>query len=157
MKKLFLLILATIALVACEGPIGPAGLPGEGMNWNIEYVEVQPSDWKRMPNQGNPNEVYYQYTRKFQNIRDKNILRYIYNEGKTSAYLFHNYDPDGKNPDETQTPLPYVLNLNDIDNKPYTETWYCDYTIEDIAFYVAYSGNINMKPGYAVFRVVMNW
>ena len=157
MKKFFFLLLTTLALVACEGPVGPSGPPGPGTQWNIEYVEVQPGDWQRISNPNNPNEIYYRYVRKFQNIKDSKTLTYIYDNGKTSAFLYHNYDPSGNNPDETQTSLPYVLNLNDKFNNPYTETWYYDYSIEDIAFYVAYSGDVQTSPGYAVFRVVMNW
>ena len=150
MKKLFFLLLATAVLASCDGPAGP---PGPGMNWNVEYFTVQPEEWKLMTNSDNPNEVYYQCNKSFQNIKDRELRTFIYDNGTTSVSLYFNYDT----PDETQTPLPFVLNLNDPFNRPYTETWYYDYTPSNIAFFVAYSGNVQSKPGYAVFRVAMNW
>ena len=142
MKKLFLLLMVVIAMTACEGPMGPQGVPGEAgsLLTKVEYFTVKPSDWEFMGPSDNPNEVYYRYTvtpKFYSELGDKE-LEWLYNDGAIHAYLFRNFDQNG----ETQTPLPYVLN-----------------TMQDVAFYIAYSGaNQDSSPTQDMhFRIVANW
>lgn len=159
MKKLFLLLMVVIAMTACEGPMGPQGVPGEAgsLLTKVEYFTVKPSDWKFMGPSDNPNEVYYQYTvtpKFYSELGDKE-LEWLYNDGAIHTYLFRNFDQNG----ETQTPLPYVLNWADNNNKLCIETVYSDYTMQDVAFYIAYSGaNQDSSPTQDMhFRIVANW
>ena len=49
MKKLLLLVIASLALFSCEGPMGPQGpqgVPGEGMFWKYYTYTVKSQDWK---------------------------------------------------------------------------------------------------------------
>ena len=44
MKKLLLLVIASLALFSCEGPMGPQGpqgVPGEGMFWEVLHLYRQ--------------------------------------------------------------------------------------------------------------------
>lgn len=158
MNKLVLLIGMALAFASCEGPVGPmgpAGEPGPGMNWNVEYFTVYPNEWEFMGNSDNPNEIYYRCIKPFANkLPDKERI-FIYDSGVTSTFMYTNYDTDA----ETQTSLPYVLNWTDNYNNLCVETYYSDYTVNDVAFYVAYSGgNQDNQPTQPiVYRVVMNW
>lgn len=156
MKKLFLLLMATVIMTACEGPMGPQGEPG-GLFTKVEYFAVKPADWKFMGPTDNPNEVYYRcvVTPKFYNEVSWGDLQYIYNDGAIHAFLFHSYGT--KN--ETQTVLPYVLNWSDDKNRLCVETVYFVYSLSDAAFYISYSGgNVNSYPqDNMYFRIVANW
>lgn len=159
MRKLFLLLTAVFAFIACEGPIGPMGPPGEpgGLFTKVEYITIKPSEWKFMGPTDNPNEVYYQcvVVPKFYKEMNKEDLKWLYNDGAIHAYLFHNFNTK----EETQTPLPYVVNWTDENNQLCVETDYFDYSERDVAFYIAYSGgNQNSEPNVDMtFRLVANW
>ncbi len=160
MKKLFLLMIGAIVMIACEGPVGPPGPQGPegpGMNWELEFVTIRASDWILSDfNPNKPNEIFYYCTFVPKKFRESNseLRNFIYNDGNIFAYWMSGYD----SVNETQIPLPHVLNWTDINGNATVETYSFDYTPEDMRFYVAYSGsNDNYIPGEMTFRIVMNW
>lgn len=159
MKKILLLAFLAIAAMACEGPAGPRGPEGprgEGTNWDVQGFKIEAADWVRL-NTPNPNELLYRvdvvpeiFTKL--NAEDR---EYIYEYGSVFGYIFV---IDQSNNSETQTPLPYVINWAGNNYESLVETYYFDYTPNDVAFYVSYSGNnLNYHPGLKYFRIVMNW
>lgn len=140
-----------------QGPMGPQGPSSPGSNWNIEFVTILSTDWKISdynPNQ--PNEVYYtcSFTPKIFKDYTEEMRNFIYNNGNiTSSWL-----PEFNTNKEVQIVLPYVLNWTDSQGYATVETYYFDYTPNDIVFYVAYSGSNNdYVPGDMTFRILMNW
>ncbi|MDL2247208.1 hypothetical protein LJC05_00565 [Bacteroides sp. OttesenSCG-928-J23] len=160
MKKLLLLLFVVSTLVACEefeGPMGPEGPQGAGMNWNVENFVVRANEWVRFENKNNPKDVYYKCVKepKYENITAKE-RNFIYTDGTLMAYMYL-IDPETKK--EVQTPLPYVVNWSNYYEETQMEVFYFDYTADDIAFYCAISGEGSEEkaPGEVEFRVVMNW
>lgn len=160
MKKLFLLLLTTVLLMACEGPVGPMGPEGpegpagSGVNWNVEYVVVEEGDWEEISNPEN-GDVYFKYVTVPKIFREgsEKLRNEIYNNGTVFAYKYADYNTEY----ETQTPLTNILNWESSSGTA-IETCYFDYTPNDVAFYIAYSGtSFGRKPDTIVFRIVMNW
>lgn len=155
MKKIILLAFAAVMMLACEGPRGPQGPKGDGMNWEIEEFRIRTGDWVQLTNDDNPNELLYRATRVPDIIgkSDPELINFIYENGNVFGYIFV---IQGQY--ENQTPLPYVINFRGENNESIVETFYFDFTEEDVAFYVSYSGNnLNYHPGERFFRIVMNW
>lgn len=155
MKKIFFIVITALAFIACEGPEGPRGPAGPGTNWEVQFITINENQWERFQGQ-EENEVFYRAVivpQLFTEIsRDDRI--YIYDEGTILSYILFNYNT----PEETQTLLPYIYNYSNQNNQSAVETVYFDYNIEDVAFYVSYSGtDENYRPGTMTFRIVMNW
>lgn len=84
MKKLLLLVIASLALFSCEGPMGPQGpqgVPGEGMFWKYYTYTVKSQDWKLATTEDGLN-TYYWY--EFQN---EDITDDLYLNGYVLGYL----------------------------------------------------------------------
>lgn len=84
MKKLFLLLILSITLFSCEGPMGPQGpqgVPGEGMYWKYYTYTVKSSDWELVTSEDELN-TYYMYI--FQNA---DITDDLYLNGYVLGYL----------------------------------------------------------------------
>ena len=63
MKKLLLLVIISLALFSCEGPMGPQGpqgVPGEGMYWKYYTYTVKSQDWELVTTEDGLN-TYYMY------------------------------------------------------------------------------------------------
>lgn len=49
MKKFLFLVILSLTLLSCEGPMGPQGpqgVPGEGMFWKYYTYTVKSQDWQ---------------------------------------------------------------------------------------------------------------
>ncbi len=153
MKKLLLLVIISLTLFSCEGPMGPQGpqgVPGEGVFWKYYIYTVRSQDWKFV-DPGNGLNTYYWY--EFQN---KDITDDLYLNGEVRGYLVQS--PGAEN--EVITPLPYPIHRGDTNENGetmlWTETYTYDYMPGSIAFYVQYSDFAQQRPGDMVFRVILN-
>ena len=133
MKKFLFLVILSLTLFSCEGPMGPQGpqgVPGEGMFWKYYTYTVKSQDWQLVTSPDGLN-TYYMY--EFQN---KDITDDLYIDGYVLGYLVQSPGADN----EVITPLPYTY----------------DYMPGSVAFYVQYSDFIEQQPGDMVFRLVLN-
>ena len=153
MKKLLLLVIASLARFSCEGPMGPQGpqgVPGEGMFWKYYTYTVKSQDWKLATTEDGLN-TYYWY--EFQN---EDITDDLYLNGYVLGYLVQS--PGAEN--EVITPLPYTIHRGGTDETDkeilWTETYTYDYMPGSIAFYVQYNDFAQQQPEDMVFRVILN-
>ena len=154
MKKLLLLVIISLALFSCEGPMGPQGpqgVPGEGMYWKYYTYTVKSQDWELVTTEDGLN-TYYMYV--FQNT---DITDDLYLNGYVLGYLVQS---PGTN-DEVITPLPYIVHRGSTDAQSgqemlWTETYTYDYMPGSVAFYVQYSDFAQQRPEDMVFRLVLN-
>ena len=153
MKKLLLLIIISLALFSCEGPMGPQGpqgVPGEGMYWKYYTYTVKSQDWELVTSPDGLN-TYYMYVFDNNDITDD-----LYINGYVLGYLVQSPGTQ----DEVITPLPYVIHRGGTDNSGkemlWTETYTYDYMPGSVAFYVQYSDFVQQQPGDMVFRLVIN-
>jgi hypothetical protein len=150
-KNVFLLCALTQVLFSCEGPMGPQGAPGEGMNWEIMYYTVHENDWKLVGGKDDLNS-YYMY-----DFDEPLLTGFIYGSGKVVGYRILNIGQK----DETLTPLPDVIPVGGSDAGGeflWTENYTFDYMPGSVAFFVYYSDfSTGVKPPTCDFRIVMNW
>ncbi|MDL2265411.1 hypothetical protein LJC57_02100 [Parabacteroides sp. OttesenSCG-928-G07] len=151
-KKLIMLLTMAIAFVSCEGPEGPPGRDGIGVNKFVEVVTVEAHQWEYVDD---PEGGYYICEKRFPEISGD-----IYLKGEIKCYYI--IRPGQSN--EAQTPLPYVLHFIDGSDYRWTETIEYDFMPNtstadgSIAFYVQYDDfAINVPPGRMQFRVVITW
>ena len=84
MKKFLFLVILSLTLFSCEGPMGPQGpqgVPGEGMFWKYYTYTVKSQDWQLVTSPDGLN-TYYMY--EFQN---KDITDDLYIDGYVLGYL----------------------------------------------------------------------
>lgn len=153
MKRLVVLLFCFFALLSCEGPMGPQGLPGEGgSKWFVETYTVKSADWELVG--GEPDELgtYYMYE-----FDEPALTDFIFKKGNVMGYLVETLR-DGS---EVQTPLPCVIHKAEVNagvEHLWTETYTFDFMQRSVAFYVRYSdfytGNL---PPTCKFRLVMTW
>ncbi|MDL2255811.1 hypothetical protein LJC38_04420 [Parabacteroides sp. OttesenSCG-928-K15] len=155
MKKyvcICMVMLLGFAFTACEGPMGPSGESGEGLNWKVIEYKVQANEWIK---KDDGDGAYFMCVKSMENLGiSKKDLDFIYEYGNVFGYLFLR---PGEST-EAQTPLPYTLHLMEPGYGEWSETIYFDFQPETVAFYVQYSDfPTNVEPGYQVFRIVLNW
>lgn len=150
MKKLLLLAIISLTLFSCEGPMGPQGVPGEGMYWKYYTYTVKSQDWE-LVNTADGLNTYYMFVFKNDDITDD-----LYLNGYALGYLVLS---PGTN-DEVITPLPYTIHRGSTDSqeekKLWTETFTYDYMPGSVAFYVQYSDFLQQQPEEMTFRLVLN-
>ena len=135
MKKFLFLVILSLTLFSCEGPMGPQGpqgVPGEGMFWKYYTYTVKSQDWQLVTS---PDDLYI--------------------DGYVLGYLVQTPGADN----EVITPLPYTIHKGEADGDNamlWTETYTYDYMPGSVAFYVQYSDFIEQQPGDMVFRLVLN-
>ena len=98
MKKFLFLVILSLTLFSCEGPMGPQGpqgVPGEGMFWKYYTYTVKSQDWQLVTSPDGLN-TYYMY--EFQN---KDITDDLYIDGYVLGYLVQSPGADN----EVITPL----------------------------------------------------
>ncbi|MDR2040822.1 MAG: hypothetical protein LBP98_00695 [Tannerella sp.] len=140
-KYLCLFVFMTFVLTGCEGPMGPAGEPGRGLNLETYYYTVASRDWKAVGESG--KTTFYQY------IADLNLGDEIYDWGDVSVYMY--LTDDGN---EVQTPLPYSIPHTEGGND-WTEYYTFDFDRGTVSFYADYlRGEL---PPSQEFRVVLTW
>ena len=89
MKKFLFLVILSLTLFSCEGPMGPQGpqgVPGEGMFWKYYTYTVKSQDWQLVTSPDGLN-TYYMY--EFQN---KDITDDLYIDGyifRRTAWKFY--------------------------------------------------------------------
>jgi len=153
MRKLFLLIMTTIFLMACEGPMGPPGEDGYA-NWAVQFVTVSSNQWTRHTFT-DTDDVYYEYTfvpdiYKTSNSSGRN---WIYNDGSMMAYWVANYDTA----DEFQVPLYNGVYERYYDGDHFYESISFRYTANNVSFYLYYNDPSVTPSGNLTFRLVTNW
>lgn len=151
MKQLIALLLCTVTLLSCEGPMGPPGERGERTEWFAQTYEVKSKDWQLVD--GHPDELgtYYMYE-----FNEPMLTDFIFREGHVAGYLMHRVGDLN-----VQSPLPYTI-YQGINGPDGEELWEEEYTFDfskgSVAFYVHYSdfytGN---RPPTTTFRLVMTW
>ena len=137
MKNIFgLLLVVMLGVVACEGPMGPPGLPGENAiptEWAICDFEIIKYDWELI---GRPNEIgsFYYYV-----FDVPEITPLIFDDGAVICYYQYR-DDFGKN---VQTPLPftyYNISIDDYGNEsPFAVQISYDVLPGSIAFKLVFS------------------
>ncbi|MDR1330897.1 MAG: hypothetical protein LBK07_02210 [Tannerella sp.] len=151
-KTLFLLCASALFLLSCEGPIGPPGEPGEGMNWKILTYTVHDRDWQLAGGPVGSLNSYYMYE-----FDEPLLTDFIYTSGVVSAYIIFN--PGQSN--EVQSPLPYIEPVGDRDSGgefTWQEFYSFDFMPGSVAFYVHYSDfETGERPPTCDFRIVLNW
>lgn len=126
------------ALIACEGPEGPAG---ESLSLETYYYTVNSRDWQPIGEAG--ELTFYQY------IADLDIGNYIYEQGDVSVFMFLT-----DNNNEVQAPLPYSIPHTDGGIR-WTEHYTFDFDQGTVSFYADYlRGEL---PPTQEFRVVLTW
>ena len=159
MKKLLgCLLLVTMVMSACEGPMGPPGRDGlDGRNgkdgkdavstqWFIQDCVIFSEDWKPVTDDLMGDIFEYGF-----NIPKLSTL--VFEEGAVVCYLLQKV---GKS--DIQTPLPYTFYGRDGDYF-YSENYTCEVRPGYINFIVKVS-DFNTKiqqPLDCKFRVVLMW
>lgn len=144
MKKLLLLVIASLALFSCEGPMGPQGpqgVPGEGMFWKYYTYTVKSQDWE-LVNPENGLTPYYIYIFSNSDLTDD-----LYLNGYVLGYLVQSPGTQ----DEVITPLPYYY-----EGEKWKEFISYDFMPGSVAFYVQYDNFVQQRPEDLVFRVILN-
>lgn len=150
MKKVMLFIAAiSLSLVACEGPMGPAGKDGNGTDWHIAKFTVSEKEWILSGNAGELNSYFY-VDKSLKELDD-----FVYREGTVIAYI--------ETAKGVKNGLPYVLHLGDADSKGeflWTQTYDFDFWEGGIRFYLTYSDfntQVGPEKGTQTFHVVLMW
>lgn len=162
MKKITLLLLTAIALIACEGPegpmgpmgpegpqgaTGPEGEPGYGTNWYTTSFTINKSEWLISGDPGDLNTYFF---------ADKDIPQlsnYIFREGTVIGYI--------QTANNVKNGLPYVLHMGEeLEGKEFlwTQTYDLDFSPGMIRFYITYSDfNTQISPGSETFHIILMW
>ncbi len=156
MKRIFFILLATITLIACEGPMGPQGPmgpsgpegePGYGANWYTTSFTIHKSDWMLAGNAGDLNTYF------FADIDIPQLSNDIYRDGTVIGYI-ETY----KN---VKNGLPFVLHMGDEQGGIeflWTQTYDFDFSPGSIRFYITYSDfNTQISPDTETFHIVLMW
>lgn len=161
MKKTVLLLVAALALVACEGPQGPQGPqgdkgdPGVG-SWKI--IDLKVDTWN-YSNAANNNYFYADF-----NVPE--LTEFIYDYGLAQCYIEY----DSGTEQRTQQVLPMSRHKEEqIVNAGgetqwvfYTETIDYDYGIGNVRIYLTqsdfnYEIDTKWEPDPMLFRLVLLW
>ncbi|MDR2232141.1 MAG: hypothetical protein LBE56_03340 [Tannerella sp.] len=149
MKKIVLLFsVLVLAFTSCEGPMGPPGTPGEGMNWEIINFTVQAQDWRLV---GQPNALGSYYMYEFQ---ANQITNFICEEGNVFGYRWLS--------NNEQTPLGQVAVMGeDLGNGQevlFTEVYSFSFRPGYVTFFIDYSDfATDIRPMTCDFRIVLNY
>ena len=150
MKKILLLLnLLAFTFVSCEGPMGPPGEPGEGVQWEILPYEVVGKDWKLVGKAGALGS-YYMYE-----FREPLLTSFVCEKGNVFGYRWLD--------DVTQTPLGQVVVVGEVDDYGqeflFSEVYSFSFRPGYITFYVDYSDFETGlgHPDTCVFRIVLNY
>ncbi|GHU08879.1 hypothetical protein FACS189431_5950 [Alphaproteobacteria bacterium] len=154
MKKLVLVLVATLTFLSCEGPVGPpgpAGDPSVETQWKHIFFTVKQSDWALVGGADQLNS-YYEYI-----FDEPAITDFIYKEGIVLGYLVVNSGTK----DEALRPLPdsspYGQDTNQGESL-WTEIINYDYMPGSIAFYVRYNDFYTATPPPTLrFKISMLW
>ena len=101
--KAFLFTSFIVALIPCEGPMGPAGRDGQDgwANIFVGYYTISSASW--LLSEG---ETYF-----YADIDCPELTEFVYNEGVVMGYYLLDYNTDY----EVQIPLPFDIYFNDFD------------------------------------------
>lgn len=153
MKKFGLFALLLVFMASCDGPMGPQGPAGEGMQWDVAEFEIRPQDWHL---EGELDDLgsYYYYTFEY-----KKLTKDVFQIGTVDGYRY----TDGKK--QVQVALPFVSSKYYFDDNGveqfYNETHDFEYEPGYITFYLTYSDFYTSKdrePKESFFyRIVLNW
>ncbi len=149
MKRLLTLLVVSVLLLGCEGPMGPtgydgpagpAGPTGDGSNWNVSDWTV--NQWT-LEGSVNANGSYY-----YADFAIPKLIPFIADNGNIFVYKYNN---------DVQVPLPFITHKAEA-AALWTETYDFDFKPGSIRVYVQYSDfKTAIVPPSSKFRVVMNW
>jgi len=143
MKRLLTLLVVSVLLLGCEGPMGydgPAGPKGDGTNWNVSDWTV--NQWT-LEGSVNANGSYY-----YADFAIPKLIPFIADNGNIFVYKYNN---------DVQVPLPFITHKAEA-AALWTETYDFDFKPGSIRVYVQYSDfKTAIVPPSSKFRVVMNW
>ena len=147
-KNVLLLSLLTLTIVSCEGPMGPRGEQGDGVEWIITNYTVYDKDWILV---GRPGALgsYYMYE-----FPEPKLTSYVCEKGNVFGYRWLD--------NITQTPLGQVVVIGESDGKGneflFTEVYSFSFRPGFITFYIDYSDfETEIRPGTCDFRIVLNY
>lgn len=150
MKRLLTLLVVSVLLLGCEGPmgpmgydgpVGPVGPPGEGTSWDVSEWTV--NQWTLSGSVNGVNSFYYA------DLAIPQLSNFVATKGNVFVYKFTD--------NNVQAPLPFVTHKAE-GAALWTETYDFDFTPGSIRLYVQYSDfKTSIVPPSSKFRVVMNW
>lgn len=158
MKKTVLLLVAALALVACEGPQGPKGDKGDPGVGSWKIIDLKVDTWN-YSNAANNNYFYADF-----NVPE--LTAFIYDYGLAQCYIEYNSGTEQR----TQQLLPMSRHkeeqiVNAGGEKQwvfYTETIDFDYGIGNVRIYLTqsdfnYEIDTKWEPDPMLFRLVLLW
>ena len=154
------LLLAMMWMTACEGPMGPAGPPGQdGVgDWYVFDIDVYSDMWK--PIYDEYDNLYYECRvsrASFFNKISQSDFEFIFDEGLITGYLVQWVRYDGGAPVLVQSLLPYTI-YGDDGEFLYSENYSFEVLRTGyITFTVKYSDFAEVSPGDCNFHMVMIW
>ena len=157
-KALFCIVAFMLTLVSCEGPagpMGPEGPAGYGTNWQVyDNIVVNSGDWELIQDEDGSHPRYIAEIT-LHDLTDEEF-DFVYTDGSFQAYVYKDMGI------ETQTPLPYIVYREAVDNQgnyiTWEETYDFDYSPGSVAFYATYSDFfVDQRPPSMTFRVILMW
>lgn len=157
MKKTVLLLVAALALVACEGPQGPKGDQGDPGVGTWKIIDLKVDKWQHS-NAANNNYFYADF-----NVPE--LTEFIYDYGMTQCYIEYNSGTE----DRIQQLLPISRHREESVTEGgetkwvfYTETIDYDYGIGNVRIYLTqsdfnYEIDTTWEPEPMLFRLVLLW
>lgn len=157
--KVYLAVaLSLLSFASCEGPagpMGPEGPAGVGTNWKVyDNIVVDSEDWILIQDADGSHPRYMAEVSLY-DLTDEEF-EFVYTDGTFGGYVYKDMGV------ETQTPLPYIVHRESVDDQGYVLTWEetydFDYAPGSVAFYATYSDFfVEQRPPSMVFRVVLMW
>lgn len=145
MKKTLLLVVITLFLASCGGPMGPqgpAGYDGANTNWKIVDLVVNSSDWVENVDAFSRNRYYSCH------FNMPEISSFIFSSGSVNTYI---------KIDNKQQPLPYVRHFENAQLIMWTRTVDYEFLVGGLNVFVTNSDFLQQTPETMRFRVVLMW
>jgi len=158
MKKIIIILATVMAMIACEGPMGPEGPmgqdgePGYGTSWHTTSFTINYDEWELIGEPNGLNSYFFaeRYLDELTNV--------VYKEGTVIAYI---ETKDITTSKTAKNGLPYVLHKGDSDEYGeflWTQTYDFDFKPGKMGFYVSYSDfSTKIRPDTETFHIILMW
>ena len=146
MRKTLFLLLITLFIASCSGPIGPQGYDGKdgvGTNWKIIDLVVNSTDWVEIVD-ANGNNRYYS-----SHFNMPEITSFVFSSGTVNTFI--------KTDTNTQQPLPYVRHYENSQLVMWTRTVDYEFQAGALNVFVTASDFAKQTPETMRFKVVLMW